>query len=54
MPVKDKIDVNEDRDANQLTIEIDTTGTGRAIADGLISHIHGMLAEDLDKAEAES
>lgn len=46
MSLKDKIDVDEDRENNELQITVETTGTGRAVADGLIHHVEGILGRE--------
>lgn len=40
----DKIDITESQ--GEVTITIDTTGTGRAIADALIHHVDSILGNN--------
>lgn len=39
----DRIDIEDNPEQNEVVIRIDTTGTGRVLADGVIDHIRGMI-----------
>lgn len=42
----DRIDVEDKPDENEVVIRIDTTGTGRVLADGVIHHIRKLLTKN--------